>query len=367
MNTLSDGTVIKGGMNVQGKVNATNNVNMTNTKGNIVIGDNTTNTEYVTAGKNIDITAQNGSILNYGVDKVLLAAGNDLTMSATNGTIGLPVQQAACSGSGCTGIGPKADGSRDFKKSINGKITGKVKATTKDAANSGNDLVINYAAIDSDMNIDAMKADGRIILTVDDSGHAWGSGANGNRYNMINARPSDNTDTNVEGWGISLISNGSIGTADNKVTFIQNKAAEGYKMDALVNENMYLKENSYNDSNYGRDNEVTTNKACTMIAREGDLDVEFAGNTTIDNITAEGDMKVVTRGKTLEITNLGHIEDDSVTPADYFGPRHDGYEFDGRYDQDDHKSEVLPNSATIKALDISFQQITTTELNKNRR
>ena len=97
-----------------------------------------------------------------------------------------------------------------------------------------------------------------------------------------------------------------------------------------------------------------------MIAREGDLDVEFAGNTTIDNITAEGDMKIVTRGKEMHIKNLGHIDDstgivkdENGRMNDYFGPHHDGYEFDGRYDKDDHKSEILPNKVEVKALDIN--------------
>jgi len=345
----------KGGTRIQGLVNAQQNVDMTqNGGGNIVIGDKTSNDNYITTGRNIKITANNGSILNSGVEKVLLVAGGDLTMRVTNGTIGLPVQQEACEGSGCTGIGPKADGSRDFTKSINAKINGKVNASTT-ATNKtleGQDLVINYAAIDSDMNIDTIKADGRVILTVDDSGHAFHGKANGKRYNMVNARPNNNSDTNIEGWGISLISNGSIGSKDNKVTFIQNRAEKGYSMDALANENIYLKENSFNDSDYGADKEIKTNKVCTMIAREGDLDVEFAGNTTIENITAEGDMNIVTRGKTLEIKNLGHIVDKSVIPEDYFGPRNQGQK-DGGYMEPDYRDEVLPNHVKVAALDIN--------------
>jgi len=354
------------GVNVKGLVNAKKNVRIDSKNGSVTIGDDKNAGNYVTAGKDIDIVVVDGSILNYGVEKTLLKAGGDLRMDVTNGTIGLGVQQKACTGTNCTGIGPKADGARDFTKSINANIDGTVTATTKDKAATGKDLVINYAAIDSDMNINAIKADGRVILTVDDSNHAYNGGetATGKegspRYNMINAR-TDNTDTNVEGWGLSLIASGSIGSKDNKVTFIQNKA-ETNSMDALANENIYLKENSFNDADYGRDKEVKTNNVCTMIAREGDMDVEFAGNTKIQNVTAEGDMKIVTRGKTLEIQNLGHIDDPAVNEADYFGPRHDGYEFDGRYDKDDHKSEVLPNNVTLKALDINHNIRPTDEL-----
>ena len=350
-NNITINNTAKGGVNVKGLVNAKKNVNINSNTGNVVIGDNTENNNYVTAGNDINIVVVDGSILNYGVEKTLLNATGNLNMDVTDGTIGLGVQQTACQGSGCTGIGPKADGSRDFTKSINGKIQGKVNATTRNtkAVTKPDDLVINYAAIDSDMNIDAIKADGRVILTVDDD---FGYNNNGPRYNMINAR-TDNTDTNIEGWGISLIANGSIGTNEKAVTFIQNGAADGHSMDVLVNENINLKENSFNDADYGREKEVTTNKACTIIAREGDIDIEFAGNTTIENITAEGDMKVVTRGKNLNIKNIGHIEDPSVTPADYFGERHDGYAFDQGYDQADHKSEVLPNHVELKALDIN--------------
>ena len=343
------------GTRIQGLVNAKRNVDITqNGGGNVVIGDSSKNDYYVTAGKDINIKVNNGSLLNYGVEKVLLSAGGDLTMKVTNGTIGLPVQQSACKGSGCTGIGPKSQGSRDFTKSINAKVNGKVNASTV-ATKPGyenRDLVINYAAIDSNMNIDTINADGRVILTADDSGHAFHGKANGKRYDIVNARPKDNSDTNIEGTGISIIANGSIGSKDNKVTFIQNGAKQGYSMDALANENIYLKENSYNDSNYGPDKEIDTNKVCTMIAREGDLDVEFAGNTTIQNITAEGDMSIVTRGKTLEIKNLGHIVDKSVTPQDYFGPRNQGQK-DGGYMKPDYRDEALPNHVKVAALDIN--------------
>ena len=240
------------GVNVKGLVNAGKNVKIKSTNSNVTIGDTTTNDNYVTAGNNININVTNGSLLNYGVEKVLLKAGNDLTMNVTDGTIGLGVQQTGAQG---TGIGPKAQGARDFTKSINANVKGKVNATTTNtkAAVKPDDLVINYAAIDSDMNIDHIKADGRVILTVDDD---YGNTNTGTRYNMVNARPNDNSVTNVEGWGISLISNGSIGTKDNKVTFIQTDGAN-YAMDALTNENIYLKENSFNDANYGRDKEVT--------------------------------------------------------------------------------------------------------------
>ena len=345
----------KGGVNVKGLVNGQKDVNITSENGNVVIGDNTENDNYITAGDNININVNNGSILNEGSAtkvKTLLKANKNLNMYVTDGTIGTEVQQDGAI-SGSTGIGPKNQGSRDFSKSINANIGGNVTAKTTKNATTANNLVINYAAIDSDMNINSIKADGRVILTVDDSSHANGGVASGTRYNMLNANKTKGN-VNVEGTGISLISNGSIGTKDNKVTFVQTDAANN-KMDALANENIYLRENSFDA--YGRDNETKLNTVSTMIAREGDLDVEFAGDTTIDNITAEGDMKIVTRGQKMHIKNLGHIKDSAVTPEDYFGPRDYGLRDNpnlpnGGY-TGEYENEALPNNVVVKALDIN--------------
>ena len=345
----------KGGVNVKGLVNGQKNVNITSENGNVVIGDNTENDNYITAGDNININVNNGSILNEGSAtkvKTLLKANKNLNMYVTDGTIGTEVQQDGAI-SGSTGIGPKNQGSRDFSKSINANIGGNVTAKTTKNATTANNLVINYAAIDSDMNINSIKADGRVILTVDDSSHANGGAASGTRYNMLDANKTKGN-VNVEGTGISLISNGSIGTKDNKLTFVQTDAANN-KMDALANENIYLRENSFDA--YGRDNETKLNTVSTMIAREGDLDVEFAGDTTIDNITAEGDMKIVTRGQKMHIKNLGHIKDSAVTPEDYFGPRDYGLRDNpnlpnGGY-TGEYENEALPNNVVVKALDIN--------------
>ena len=345
----------KGGVNVKGLVNGQKDVNITSENGNVVIGDNTENDNYITAGDNININVNNGSILNEGSAtkvKTLLKANKNLNMYVTDGTIGTEVQQDGAI-SGSTGIGPKNQGSRDFSKSINANIGGNVTAKTTKNATTANNLVINYAAIDSDMNIDSIKADGRVILTVDDSSHANGGAASGTRYNMLDANKTKGN-VNVEGTGISLISNGSIGTEDNKLTFVQTDAANN-KMDALANENIYLRENSFDA--YGRNNETKLNTVSTMIAREGDLDVEFAGDTTIDNITAEGDMKIVTRGQKMHIKNLGHIKDSAVTPEDYFGPRDYGLRDNpnlpnGGY-TGEYENEALPNNVVVKALDIN--------------
>ena len=364
----------EGGLVIKGFVTGNDDISLTSNGSNVVIGDESTHrNNYIAAtGRgSVDITANDGSILNYGVNKVLIrVAHGDLDMTANNGSIGQPVQQGKCSGTNCTGIGVKTDGTRDFTKSINADVDdGLVSATTTDSsALKNNDYVINYAAIDSDMNIDKIQANGRVILTVDSSEHAGID-----KLTPLSARnnmKSGVNDTNVEGWGMSLISNGSIGTASNKLKFIQNKASAA-SMDALANENIYLKENSYNDSAYGPSKEIKQNEVCSMVAREGDLDVEFAGDTNIENITAEGDLKVVTRGQVLNIKNLGAVDrnDDGTVKKntalrdangiyqDYFGTSkdqgdHDGWTDQG-YDQTDYMHDILPDNAVVKALDIN--------------
>ena len=99
----------KGGVNVKGLVNGQKDVNITSENGNVVIGDNTENDNYITAGDNININVNNGSILNEGSAtkvKTLLKANKNLNMYVTDGTIGTEVQQDGAI-SGSTGIGPK--------------------------------------------------------------------------------------------------------------------------------------------------------------------------------------------------------------------------------------------------------------------
>ena len=345
--TISDTSAA--GTKVRGLVNASGNVNMTEVGGDIVLGDGTENENYITAGKDINIDIKNGNLKNIGVRKVLLKADGDLDIKAVDGSIGEE---------------PAKGVTRDFRKSINANIKGKVNEQTVDSTvMKEKDFVINYAAIDSDMNIDTIKADGKVILTVDDD---YGKTNDGARYNMVNVKLDKNT-TNIEGKGISLISNGSIGTTETTVdgfeittpvTFIQTGAEHGYTMDALANEDVALSENSFNDVNYGRDKEIKANKVTTMIAREGDLEVEFAGNTKIDNITAEGDLVVTTRGQKLDIENLGSIKDGN---KDYFGVRNNG-KADGGYTNADHANEVLPDNAELMALDINHNIRPTQEL-----
>ncbi len=365
-----------GGIDVDGHVNG-NNVFVTSYNGDVVIGHDDTNNN-IKAVNNVKITTNKASILNYADDgraakthakegaKTLIAAGNDLTMEATDGTIGTAVNTGTCLGGICTGISDKT-GTRDFNKSINanvgGNVTAKTTSTATNKPNKPDDLVINYAAIDSDMNIDNIDADGRVILTVD-------YGTDGTtRYNMLNA--GNGSKANVEGYGLSLISSGNIGAADKKLTFNQTKAGtlrtsandgliagananatDGYGMDVLANGNIYMKADS---------DDYTVNNVCSMVSREGSIDVEFAGNTYIDEITAKKDVKAVTRGKTIEINHLGTVpslgdngQNGNDVYKSYLGNA-DRFDDNGPLGDDDGLGydHATPNNAEIKALDIN--------------
>ena len=135
------------GINVKGKVTG-NNIKVTNSNSDVVIGDASTNNN-LDARNDISLNLENGDLLNAGYDKTLLKAGNDLTINVENGKIGVFHND---------GVGPDA---RDLTKSVNINVQGKVNAKTTDTNNSGNNLSINMASKDSNMNVDSIIADGQ--------------------------------------------------------------------------------------------------------------------------------------------------------------------------------------------------------------
>lgn len=194
------------GINVLGTVKA-NGININNQNSNVVLGDKT-GKDFLSSTGDVNIKIDNGSLLNYGTKANLIKADKNLNIEVKDGTIGLGVGN--CQDGSCTGVDPN---SRDFNKSINVNIGGKIKATTTDTKSSGNNLVINMASRGSDMNIDRIKADGRVIL-ISDYDESGKSGS------LLNAS-TDPKLANVEGTSISMISSDKIGTSDNKLTFNQ--------------------------------------------------------------------------------------------------------------------------------------------------
>ena len=312
-------------MNIMGHVTQTNRgkLDFKGTNSNIVIGDETDNDFYVKSNGETTFTVNNGNLYNYGVAKTLIQTtdGANLTMNVTNGSIGKEV--GPCDGGACTGIG--IDG-RDWTKSVNVNVDGIITATSTGSTNreADNYSLINLASAGNDMKLNYAKSDGRVILLADnidqkatDDNPTW---------SILNAANKPNT-INIEGTGISVIAGKDIGEKDNKVTFRQNGVTDIFDGDSATKPHVpdYASKNSQGvdmlairDINVkgmdGDNGEKMDTNVCAMIARTGDIDAEFSGNTYIREITAQDNINLVTRGKNLYIENLCQVP---TYPTDY--------------------------------------------------
>ncbi len=330
-NAGSEGIVVKGNTYSHG-------VNINNKNSDVVIG-NTNNKnmdDYITSKGDINIDINNGNLLNAGVAKTLLTTkdGGNLNINVVDGTIGKEVGN--CEGDACVGIGPN---DRDLTKSINADIDGTYTAVTEKDKKS-EDLVINITALDSDMNVNKIDADGRVILLADSTN----SGKQA--YDILNANTELAPVPNVSGKGISLIASGNIGEEDNKLTFRQegsenvffgDKATEAHKLQPNPNNKYGVDMLAIGNINVkGLDSEngkkLDTN-VCSMISREGSINAEFSGNTYIGEVTADKNINLTTRGKNLYIENLGTVPN---YPQDYFGPN----------------KNIAPDKVKLTALDL---------------
>ncbi len=293
------------GIDVDGTVKG-RGVELNSLNSNIVIGDNS-NDDYVTSYGDLNINLENGDLLSSGAYKTHLVTenGGNLNINVQNGSIGNGNVGGACEGDACVGVGPDA---RDLTKSINTRVSGKIDAqATSD---------INLASIDTDMRVGQIKStDGRVILLAD-------SKIKGQTpYSIVNANGNQDQ-VNVSGKGVSLIASGGIGEADNRLV-IEQTDAENYGVDMLA---------------YKGDINVKTlgnaTNVCTIISKEGNVDIHFTGNVNIQEVTAAKKIKLVTEGKTLTIENLGTVPN---TPVDYYGPN----------------ENIAPEQVELKALDIN--------------
>ena len=321
----NDGT---SGMDIQGKVNInhankTNTVQFTNKNSNMTLG-HTSNKDNISSNADVNITVTDGNLLNNGVTHNLIATTNgaNLNLDVTNGAIG---EEVGPNDGVYTGIGTNA---RDLSKSVNVSIDGKIKATSTQGTNKS---VINLASLDKNMNVDQIKADGRVILLAD---HSTNKGET-----IINAS-SDPSKPNVEGAGISIIASGNIGKDGNALTFRQNNGSYGsvddqlnytdnaqYGVDMLAIKNINIKGM---DADNGDKSETNVGG---LISREGSINAEFSGDTFIRETTAANEINITTRGKNMYIENLGEVP---TYPQDYYGPN----------------ENVHPDKVKITALDL---------------
>ncbi len=318
------------GIFVEGIVNTDNqDIIITNSDSEIVIGENTsTNDNYINAKNgNVVINQTNGDILNGITDenayKTLIAASGNLTIDVENGNVGSDTNALEGKESGFS-INAET---RDYTESLNVNINGVVNITASESDSDG--ALINLRAKDSDLNIGEITTDGNVMLTAADWKQADESPVPDNEeyytgYSVTNA--ADNSDTvNITGNNISIIASNNIGESNNKLTY--NQLTDG-TISALAENSIYL-------SGKGNDDNVWQ-----MIAKRGDIDVDFAGNAEIREITSGEDIKIVSTGADLTIYELGTTSNISDSSDILYS--HDGISISS--------DGIVPETVEIKVL-----------------
>ena len=318
-----------GGMDIQGTVINTNSdatVTFNNANSDMKIG-NAAVDKNIQSNADVKITVQNGSLLNNGVNKTLIATteGAGLNAIVTNGSIGTDLGNQD---GNYTGIW---QAQRDLEKSLNIAVDGNVTAIS-----TGTNSSANIASINKNLNVDRISSEGRTTVLADSS-------TSGNTaYNIVNAS-TDNSQPNIEGKGVSIIASGKIGDTNKALTFRQTGGSYG-SVDGQLN---YTDNASYGtdmlaigdinvkgmDASNG--NKLDTNVGA-LISREGNVNAEFSGDTYVRETTADGTVNITTRGKNLYVEHLGEAPSYNTYTEDYFGPNNNAH----------------PTSAKLTALDL---------------
>ena len=326
VNNIGSGNTI-----VQGIVTALQNeIDIINSNSDVIIGDNTDNDNYINAvNNNVNITVNNGNLLNSGVDKTLIKSGKDLNISVKDGDIGMT--DNAIDGKK-PGFSINAS-TRDKTESVNINAGGVITASAENETKTG-DRLINLTAKDSDMKINQVKADGNVMLTAaewdtedrnptpgeyDEEDYFTG-------YSIINAAK-DKTQPNVTGKNISLISSNNIGSADNYLTYQQIGTSDDY-FSAEAENDLYVQGMGDNSNIW------------QLITKRGNMGLVFDGNTTIRELTAGKDIQIVNKGENLTIYDLGRLPH-MLNPEDDLLYPHDRIEL----------SSVVPETINIAVLD----------------
>ncbi len=308
-------------------------INITNSDANITIADASTDNNINAVNGNVKINQTNGDILNAGVDKTLVAAGKDLDINLTGGSVG----QRAVSDKPAYSI--DAD-TRDYTKSINVNVKGKVDIEASAKAGVEDSGLVNLRAKKSDLNIDKIKTDGDIVLTAAD----WKQPDEENPdpknepyfrgYSIKNAS-SDSTQANLEGKNISVISSNEIGEDGKALTYKQRTDLDSDAKVGFEAENdIYLDGSSFGDK---------TNIA-HLISKRGSIDFALGSDAEIAEITSNDHLHILNKSKNLTIYNLGLISGGSEDFNDLLYP-HDKIKLGGE------NNEVVPQTVAIEVLD----------------
>ena len=294
-----------GGMNITSKVTSTDaNVVLTNTGnknmnitgtvrgdkvtaksvGNdIVLGNKETKQIAINGLKKVFITTKNGSIKNVGVDSHVIKSAGNLYMHADNGSIGEDVNTS--------GVGAN---SRDLTKSVNVVVDGRVKAFTTDKKNNS---VINIASKGHDLNVDRIKADGKVILLTDKYTDENGVVHTGS---ILNDATELKNYANVKGTTVQMISSGSIGTAKKPLHFRQTDASQQSNVVAVKDVNLHARgKKDGEDVNFG-----------VIKSKEGSIKANLIKDATIDNAIAAKKIDIKSRRNgNLKVKRTSHNVD----------------------------------------------------------
>ncbi len=323
-----------GGITIAGITKTDNqDIIITNSDSNITIGDASTDNNINAVNGNVNINQTNGDILNAGVDKTLIATGKDLNINLTGGSVG----QRAESDKPAYSI--DAD-TRDYTKSINVNVKGKVDIEASAKAGVEDSGLVNLRAKKSDLNIDKIKTDGDIVLTAADWKQPDEENPDPNNdpyyrgYSIKNAS-TDSTQANLEGKNISVISSNEIGEDGKALTYKQRTDLDSDAKVGFEAENdIYLDGSSFGDK---------TNIA-HLISKRGSIDFALGSDAEIAEITSNDHLHILNKSKNLTIYNLGLISGGSEDFNDLLYP-HDKIKLGGE------NNEVVPQTVAIEVLD----------------
>jgi len=272
------------GVKVQGTV-AANDININNKDSHVFLGNKNAAKDApanLNAMNNVNINLENGSVLNAGTKNTMIATDGNLNIKVDNGKIGF---NPGTSGGGYT-YGPNGE-QVDTTKSINIDVAGKINAQTNDTKGTTGDYTINLASQGSNMNIDHIKADGRVILLADFD-------ENNNSGSILNAA-SDATKANIEAKGLSLISSGTIGENENALNI--NDTNYAYKSDYQAIGDINMK---------SLDDKYTKADVRYIISNTGNINAEFTGRARVkDSFAGGGQINVTNRTGKMNLVNKG--------------------------------------------------------------
>lgn len=264
-------------------------ITVTGKGSDVILGNTDTDQVALDASKKVVINVDNANLLNAGSEADLIKSGGRLFINVNNGTIGEDVVAD-------NAVGKEA---RDMTKSINVDVAGGIKAFTNDTKKTGDDLVINLATKGKDMNVDRIKADGKVILLTEKD-------EAGNTGSILNAGTDLGNYANVKGKSIQMISSGSIGTADKALHFRQTDATQESNILAVKDINLHARgEESGEDVNFG-----------TIKSKTGDVTVDLIKDGVVNNAIGKN-VNITSRKKDAKL-DIKNKSNDTTLIKDYF-------------------------------------------------